>query len=403
MVLLTTYSSLSLTHKKAVPPFSLVWDTQTPSNRTVDELPIPPPLLDTIAGKPSYKADAPPPFFAWEGPGQPDLPSSSSVTTTEAAAVLMPPPTPSQIYGRPSFIDVSPPVYYAWNGAAGEGEKADKQTPTSTQDKIYGRPSFKAESPPVYYAWSGASAAHADEKTLLQGLVDPSFVAGRPSVVVERPPYYYAWPEKQPSHPSNIHASPLLLKDARKIQHNDDNNHTTEVIPYFNAPPPAIPQPPVRGSIGTSSAPIGNRTTIDRVQGSCPSTPISSDRLILKKSASHVDNSKMTMMVTRPSTAVSKAANAVVSQVVVPPKAIKTTKTGIVLEMSNVATVPRRTVVKVVGNGMMSNASNMPQKQSRPVATPPVSVVRPRSAAGRMEGGAPRDPTLVCRQLYPHT
>ena len=221
--------------------------------------------------------------------------------------------------------------------------------------------------------------------------------------MVERPPYYYAWPEKQPSHPSNIHASPLLLKDARKIQHNDDNNHNTEVIPNFNAPPPAIPQPPVRGSIGTSSAPIGNRKAMDRVQGSCPSTPISSDRLILKKNASHVDNSKTTMMVTRPSTAVSKAANAVVSKVVVPPKAIKTTKTGIVLEMSNVATVPRRTVVKVVGNGMMSNASNMPQKQPRQVATPPVSVVRPRSAAGRMEGGAPRDPTLVCRQLYPHT
>ena len=351
-----------------------MWDTQSsPGNPAVDVLPIPPLLPDTVAGKPSYKADAPPPFFAWEGLGS-DLPTSTVTTTVAAAAAgsavggagagLMPPTPPTQIYGRPSFRAEQPPVYYAWSGAAGEeGKAADKQTLTPTQDKIYGRPSFRAEQPPVYYAWNGASVAQPDEKNIQHSPVDPSFVAGRPSVVVERPPYYYAWPEQQPPHPSNVHASPLFIKDARKVQHKDDNN--TNGIPYFTAPPPAaIPQPLVAGSMGTSSAPI--RKTVQRGQGSCPSTPISDHRLVVKKKTTTVDDSNMTMIVARPRTAVT--GKVVVTKVVVP---------------SNV--VPKG----------LTNASKVPQKQQRTVTTP-VSVGRPRTANGRMEGGASRDPTLVC-------
>ena len=182
-------------------------------------------------------------------------------------------------------------------------------------------------------------------------------------MVVERPPYYYAWPEQQPPHPSNVHASPLFIKDARKVQHKDDNN--TNGIPYFTAPPPAaIPQPLVAGSMGTSSAPI--RKTVQRGQGSCPSTPISDHRLVVKKKTTTVDDSNMTMIVARPRTAVT--GKVVVTKVVVP---------------SNV--VPKG----------LTNASKVPQKQQRTVTTP-VSVGRPRTANGRMEGGASRDPTLVC-------
>ena len=423
-----------------MPPFSLVWETQTRGTPAVDVLPIPPPLPDTIAGKPSYKADAPPPFFAWEGPGS-DLPSSSATTTTTTttttatspAAVLMPPTPPTQIYGRPSFKAEAPPVYYAWSGASGGGEIADKQTPTPTHDKVYGRPSFKAEAPPVYYAWSGASgegeiadkqsptpthdkvygrpsfkaeappvyyawngvpATDSDEKNIRQGSVDPSFVAGRPSVVVARPPYYYAWPEMQPPPQSAIHASPYFIKDARKVQHKDDNN--TDVIPYSSAPPPATPQSLVAVATGSSSVPT--RKTVQRGQGPSPSTPVH-DRVVLKKKAITVDDSKMTMVVANPGarsrTALTKTAGAAVSKVAGPPMAIKKTKTGIVIEMGHVATAPRRAVIKVVDKGMI-NRSNVPMKQPRPVSTP-VSVVRPRSAAGRVEGGdAPRDPTLVC-------
>ena len=230
-----------------------------------------------VAGKPSFKADVPPTFFAWEE----DAPAPAAPAYTHAhapaPAASWPAPEPDAVvYGKPNARADPSPYNYAWAGAA--GGRAPASAPVGSPaarnaDVVYGKPSFKADAPPTYYAWAGAAtevasaAVGGGQEPAVAG-VDPSFVAGRANLVAERPPYYYAWPEDMPApRPATAPARVPLLENGAS------SALTTAVLPTAGAGGTAVARPataPPRNKGITKAAAPAPATAPKRTQKTAP-------------------------------------------------------------------------------------------------------------------------------------